>query len=325
LGVIKRKGLNRIAKIDYGHLYDWGRSKWPKVVFIVITVFYSLIYIVLRKLKLFLKREILEKIYLTFIRSLLEYSCEVWDNCSQTDNDRLETLQLEAARIVTGLTVYSSRDSLYQETGWEKLSSRRERRKLCLMYNMYHGHAPSYLCALLPPHVSDVTNYPVRNRNDYTVPRCRLSLYHSSFIPSVINLWNSLDNETSTYDMFKINLKRKVVLPKMPGHFLVGERISNILYSRLRNNCSSLKYDLFRCNKIKDSRCVCGYIREDASHFLLNCHLYIGQRTVLFNFLHHQNFRRDIRTLLFGDFQNILLSKAVQTFIKNSRRFTEGT
>jgi hypothetical protein len=68
----------------------------------------------------FLKREILEKIYLTFIRPLLVYSCEVWDNCSQTDNDRLEKLQLEAARIVT---VFSSRDSLYLETGWEKWSS----------------------------------------------------------------------------------------------------------------------------------------------------------------------------------------------------------
>ena len=82
---------------------------------------------VLRKLKFILKREILEKIYLTFIRPLLEYSCEVWDNCSQTDNDRLEKLQLEAARIVTGLTAYSSRDSSYQETGWEKLLCRQER------------------------------------------------------------------------------------------------------------------------------------------------------------------------------------------------------
>jgi hypothetical protein len=72
---------------------------------------------VLRKLKFILKREILEKIYLTFIRPLLEYFCEVWDNCSQTDNCRLEKLQLEVARIVTGLTVYSSRDSLYQEMG----------------------------------------------------------------------------------------------------------------------------------------------------------------------------------------------------------------
>ena len=52
---------------------------------------------VLRKLKFILQREILEKIYLTFIKPLLEYSCplleyscEVWDNCSQTDNGRLE-------------------------------------------------------------------------------------------------------------------------------------------------------------------------------------------------------------------------------------------
>ena len=52
--------------------------------------------------------------------------------------------------------------------------------------------------------------------------------------------------------------------------------------------------------------------------FLLNCHLYIEQRTVLLNFLHHHNFPRNVRTLLFGDSpksqaQNILLSKAVPT------------
>ena len=32
-----------------------------------------------------------------------------------------EKLQLEAARIVTGLPAYLSRDSLYLETEWEKL------------------------------------------------------------------------------------------------------------------------------------------------------------------------------------------------------------
>ena len=42
------------------------------------------------------------------------------------------------------------------------------------------------------------------------------------------------------------------------------------------------------------------------------------------------NFRRDIITLLFGDSQkdmaqNMLLSKEVHPFIKNSRRFTEVT
>ena len=48
----------------------------------------------------------------------------------QWQSEKLQ-LELEAVCIVTGLTtyiVYSSRDSLYQGTGWEKLSSRWESR-----------------------------------------------------------------------------------------------------------------------------------------------------------------------------------------------------
>jgi hypothetical protein len=57
-----------------------------------------------------MSREYLENIYFTFIRPILEYSSEVWDNCGQVNSDRLEKLQLEAARIVTGLTCYTSLD-----------------------------------------------------------------------------------------------------------------------------------------------------------------------------------------------------------------------
>jgi hypothetical protein len=81
---------------------------------------------VLRKLKFKLDREYLERIYLTFILPILEYCCEVWDNCGQMNADRLEKINLEAARIITGFTIYSSKESLYRETGWEKLSIRRE-------------------------------------------------------------------------------------------------------------------------------------------------------------------------------------------------------
>jgi hypothetical protein len=45
----------------------------------------------------------------------------------------LECLQLEAARIVTGLPIYSSAESLYFETGWSKLEDRRKSRKLNLI------------------------------------------------------------------------------------------------------------------------------------------------------------------------------------------------
>jgi hypothetical protein len=45
----------------------------------------------------------------------------------------LEKIQLEAARIVTGLTSYASLLSIYKEMGWEKLSVMREKRKLSLL------------------------------------------------------------------------------------------------------------------------------------------------------------------------------------------------
>jgi hypothetical protein len=57
-------------------------------------------------------------------------------NAKKHNSDRLEKLQLEAARIVTGLTCYSSLDSIYRETGWEKLSTRREVKTLFVVRNV---------------------------------------------------------------------------------------------------------------------------------------------------------------------------------------------
>ena len=45
---------------------------------------------------------------------------------------KLEQLQLEAVRIVTGLPIFTKTEILYRETGWELLSVRRRRRKLQL-------------------------------------------------------------------------------------------------------------------------------------------------------------------------------------------------
>jgi hypothetical protein len=74
---------------------------------------------VLRKLKFILNRNNLNKIYVTYILPLLEYACELWVGCCSRDANKLEQLQLEAARIITGLPKFVSKESLYFETGWE--------------------------------------------------------------------------------------------------------------------------------------------------------------------------------------------------------------
>ena len=78
---------------------------------------------VLRKLKYKLNRQNLEKLYLIF-----EYACEVWDNCGISNSCKLERLQLEAARIITRLAIFTKTEYLYRVTGWERLEERRTRR-----------------------------------------------------------------------------------------------------------------------------------------------------------------------------------------------------
>jgi hypothetical protein len=51
------------------------------------------------------------------LRPLLEYACELWDGCTILDLNKIEQIQHEAARIVTGLPKFASIESIYFETG----------------------------------------------------------------------------------------------------------------------------------------------------------------------------------------------------------------
>ena len=79
----------------------------------------------MRKSRTFLDRYSLENIYISFLRPLLEYADVIWDN--QNLINKLENIQLDAAKIVTGGIRLTSHDSLYEETKWEKLKDRRNK------------------------------------------------------------------------------------------------------------------------------------------------------------------------------------------------------
>lgn len=263
----------------------------------------------------------------------MEYSCEVWDNCTVADAARLEKVQVEAARIVTGLTVYASNSSVYLETGWDKLAVRRERRKLCIFYNIVTGSAPDYLQDLLPGTVGQGNNYNLRNARDYNLPRGRLCVYRNSFFPHTIRLWNNLPNsirDLPTIESFKYNLKTSYYPSKKPPpHFNVGSRLGNILHTRLRRRSSSLKCDLFRCNLIDTCYCDCGKFIESADHYFLVCSLYTAHRNVLFIGMRELDIEITIENILFGniDFdyeKNSRLFLLVQKFILDSKRFVRN-
>ena len=191
---------------------------------------------------------------------------------------------------------------------------------------MHNNLVPSYLNDLLPPLISETTNYPLRNSDTYLIPNTRLSTSENSFLISTTYLWNSLDTEVRnkpTINSFKTALGNTI--HKLPAYFLYGKRKFNILHTRLRQQCSSLKYDLFRCNLVPDPSCECGNPCENSFHFILECPLYIHQRNSMFNKLSHIRYI-NLRLLLFGDESQPLeynqnVFRVVQQYIEESKRF----
>lgn len=175
------------------------------------------------------------------------------DGCIVTVSSRLEQLQINGARIVTGRPVFTSIRSLYMyyETGWETLADRRKRRKLILMYKIIKCNAPSYLTDFLPNRVKETNGYNLRNRNDFEVSFYRLCSYESSFFPTTLKLWNYREmGIRMLQSLWQSKSNIETVPEKIAKYTTAHDRKYNIILTRFRNSCSSLKADLYNILQI---------------------------------------------------------------------------
>ena len=72
--------------------------------------------------------------------SLLEYSCPVWDPYRQGDIDKLNKIQIAAARFVTSnYQQKSSVTAFIQDLGWTDLQTRKKNFRLRSLYKISNG------------------------------------------------------------------------------------------------------------------------------------------------------------------------------------------
>ena len=171
--------------------------------------------------------------------------------------------------------------------GWVTLEERRKQQKFIFVYKSVNGLVPSYISELIPPLISEITDYSLRNQNNITVPFSRTETARKSCISSSITLWKSLDaglRNSSSVASFKHQLKNRQNNSKVPSYYLSGNRFLSVLHARLRNNCSNLSFDLFRNVLSPSSNCRCSEESEDVEHYLFRCSNYINERVILFQF-----------------------------------------
>ena len=142
----------------------------------------------------------------------------------------------------------------------------------------------SRLRYLIPPTVSNVSRYELRNSNNISRIPTTTTTFSKSCIPSAINEWNNLEaplRESETFNSFCYTLKHNSQ-HKVPKYFIDGKRKFSIIHARLRNHCSNLNYDLFYNHLRPDSICDCLRDEETAEHYFFKCVRYTDQRIILF-------------------------------------------
>ena len=158
--------------------------------------------------------------YLSLVRSTLEYSSIVWDPYLQKDIDKLEKVQRQAARFITGN--YISRDQgcvsqMLAELNLPPLQDRRKANRLTFLYKVVEGLVPAmqshdYLTPirgkrLIKPKVytdcvtsNIIDKQSTNNSKCLKTLQCTSEIYKYSFFPRTIIDWNHLDDNIVRVD-----------------------------------------------------------------------------------------------------------------------------
>jgi hypothetical protein len=134
--------------------------------------------------KFILDRRTLEKKYLTFIRPFLEYGDVVWDCKTVYLTIKLESVQAEAAIIVTGGTRLVSLSCRNRVGIFE-----RQKGKHCstYFYKMNDGLSPGYLSSLVPNTLRNIHDHNTRHSTLIPPVRARTTLYANYFLPQTVH------------------------------------------------------------------------------------------------------------------------------------------
>ena len=154
--------------------------------------------------------------YMSLVRSITKYGSIIWDPYQKTDIDRLERIQHQAARFITG--DYRSREvgcvsGMLRDHNIPPLQTRRRDARLTFMYRVVEGLVPAvpaqtYLTPAKPKRsvrakqfkdytsVNVVAKFATNNSRCFVVPNYTYEQNKNSFFARTVPEWNNLEDST---------------------------------------------------------------------------------------------------------------------------------
>ena len=147
--------------------------------------------------------------YKAFVLPSLEYANVVWGGSYDSDILKLEIINVDAMRLVTGATARSNIANLYEECNWLSVKERIDNASLIMMYKVLNGLTPAYLSDLVQ-HEGQQKPYNFRQCKALKESFCRLDIFSRSFFPRATKLWNNLPHDlqgSTSLEELKCKLK----------------------------------------------------------------------------------------------------------------------
>jgi hypothetical protein len=116
-------------------------------------------------------------IYLAYIRPVLEFGFQLYDNSSKEYLEKLERVQREALLFITAAYKKTSHRELLKEVGLPMLEKRRKSNKIQFMFKPNHNLLLTYLKEIIPSTVGTQNEYNMHNSDDIQVPKSKKNYF----------------------------------------------------------------------------------------------------------------------------------------------------
>ena len=291
------------------------------------------------QLKKWVSHKVLEVVFKLYVRPHLDYGDVLYHSCNPQKNStfelsnhstllkKVENVQYNAAKIVTGAWQGSSMEKLYKILGWESLNNRRIFRKLTILHESILNKHPPYLYELISSN-QYAENSRLANQLKLKEIPCKRLNYPKQFLPATISDWNHLDINTKSSKSKPI-FKRKLlnqIRPKKSPYFGLFSNAKVRYLTMLRLGLSPLNGHKHNYNfqNISEYCIVCG-CPETTEHYLLTCKSYKLSRTTMVSAI-STILNKDLSTLPRRQMVSILLyGSEDMTYVQNSQILKEVT
>ena len=153
---------------------------------------------VLRRIRSFVKPDLLKLLFEKTIQPVFDYACTVWGNTSQGNMYKLQRAQNYAARLVSGNFDFINHrgEDIVKSLNWPTVTERFTYLTACMMFKAVNGLTPNYISDNVAM-ARDMHDRDTRlsRSNDVHIPPHNSAILKRSFMYNGSVVWNNLSEE----------------------------------------------------------------------------------------------------------------------------------